>query len=87
VDRIHATFQTDFDDLIDVQIGPNRLSWLPNLIRLVRLESMERETILMGINGNGPYPQFVGASKDARSNLATISYQQFADRSDHLRLP
>ncbi len=67
------------DDAGDIEISPNRLSDLADLIRFVGLEPMQREAILVGIDGDRSDSQFVGGTEDANRNFAAIGNQQLPE--------
>ena len=60
VDRIDAVLLGERDDAGDVQVRPDRLARLADQIRLVRLEAVQGEAVLVRVDGDGANAQFVG---------------------------
>jgi hypothetical protein len=53
VDGIDFMLASQGDDAGDVEIGADRLAELADAIGLVRFEAMQRETVLVRVNGHG----------------------------------
>jgi hypothetical protein len=60
VDRVHPDFFGEIDDAGDIEIRADRFARLTDAIGLVRLETVKRETILMGIDRDRANAEFVG---------------------------
>ena len=67
------------DDRWNVQVRLDRLARLADEIGLVRLEAVQGVAVLMGINGDSPNPQLMGAAKHTDGNLAAIGDEQLGD--------
>jgi hypothetical protein len=79
VDRVGPVLLGDRDDLLDVQIT---LDGLPavlraDLVRLVGLEAVEREAVLVRVDGDRLEPKLRGRPEHADGDLAPVGNQQF----------
>jgi hypothetical protein len=74
---IHAFFFRERDDSRYVQIGLNRTLACADLVGFVGLETMQRQPILLRIDGHGPQPEFVRGTKDANGDFAAVGSEQF----------
>ena len=77
MDRVHALLLRDRDDALDVEIGADRSLPLADPVRFVRLETVEREAVFLGVDGDGAQAQFGGARKMRMAislRLAAISF-------------
>ena len=66
------------DDAGDVEIRADRALALADQIRLVRLEAVDREPVLLRVDGHGAEAQFGGRAKDADGDFAAVGDEQFA---------
>ena len=55
-------------------------------ISLIRLETMDGQPVLLGIDGDRPHPQFRRRAEHADGDLAAIGYQQFFRRGGRWRV-
>ena len=77
MDRVRAAFLGDPDDLGDGQIGRDRPQPLADPVGLVRLEAVQAQLVLLGIDGHRLLAQFVGRPHHADRNLAPVGDQDF----------
>src|SRR5437899_525534 len=76
--RIHVALDRQGHDPGDVEIGPDRLARAADQIGLVGLEAVQREAVLVAVDGHGADSQLVGAAEYADGNLAAVGHQQAA---------
>ena len=67
----------EVDDVLYVQIRGNRTFALADEIGLVRFESMDSESVLIGVDGYRSVSHFGRAPKDAHGDFASIGGKQF----------
>ncbi len=72
VNRVDLVFPGQGNDRIDVQISPNWLSWLPDQICLIGFEAMQCISVLVRVKADRANPQFMGATKHANRNFASV---------------
>ena len=77
MDRVDALLLGQRDDAVDVEIGLDRALALADQIGLVGLEAVQREAILLRIDGDGAHAQFVGGAEDADGDFAAIQCEEF----------
>src|SRR5262249_777693 len=82
MDGVDVVLAGEGDDALNVEVRPNRFARLADPVGFVRLEAVQREAILVRIDGDGPNAQFVRGTEHADGDLAPIGNQQFADRMD-----
>jgi hypothetical protein len=58
------------DDVGDVEVGLERLLALADQVALVGLEAVQREAVLVGVDGDGPDAEFGGGAHHADGDLA-----------------
>ena len=65
---------------VDVQVGANRFAatFGANQERFISLEAMQREPVLVTVDGHGPQPQLGAGTQAADGDLRTIGNQQLA---------
>src|SRR5262249_51420813 len=71
------------DDAGDVQVGANRFARPADLVRLIRLETMQREPVFMRIDRHRSHAEFMRRAKDADRDFAAVGDQEFTDRFWH----
>ena len=71
------------DDLVDGKIGFDRAFALADLIGLVRLEAMERELVLLGIDRDGGDAQFRRGPEHPDRDLGAVGHQKAAEGRGH----
>ena len=76
--RIGTAVARDADHLLDVQVGLHRLLPLADQVGLVGLETMQREAILVGIEGDGTDAELARRPQHADGDLAAVGHQQLA---------
>ncbi len=79
VDQISAMLPSQCDDTIDVEISGNRPLARANEVRLVSLEPVDAQAVLLRIDGNRAKIQFGGGPEDADGNLASVSDEQLLE--------
>jgi hypothetical protein len=67
------------DDLVHVQIGVHRVLTLADQIALVRLEAVEGEAVLVGIDRDGAEAQLRRRAEDPDGDLAPVRDQKFLE--------
>ena len=81
VDGIRPALAGDADDLIDVEIGAHRVPALPDLVRLVGFQSVQRRAILVGVDRDGAGSHLVGGAERADGDLSAIGDQDFREHA------
>jgi hypothetical protein len=77
MDEIDALLLRERHDAGDVQIRANRPLALADEVGFIRLEAMDGEAILLGVNGDGTKAELGGGAKDANGDLAAVGDEQF----------
>jgi hypothetical protein len=72
VDRIRFGVEGRLDDSRYVEVGRDGVAALADLVRLVRLLTVERVAVLIGIDRHGPDTELVRGAHRANSDLAAI---------------
>src|SRR5690606_41463781 len=75
VNRIHLGRLSDPDDVRDIQIGIDRRFTGTDEIAFVRLHPVQRETILLRIDGDRANAELSRRSHNADRNLAAVGDQ------------
>ena len=83
VDGVGAGGQRDADDLVDVEVGADRMTLLADLVRFVRLLPVERTPVLPGEHRDGARSQLEGRPECANGDLTAVRDQ---DLAEHLHL-
>src|SRR5207249_6367677 len=76
MNRDYFVFARQRDDVRDIEISSNRLTGLADGVGLVRLEAMEREAVLVGVDSHGADTELMRRPENANGNFATIGDQQ-----------
>ena len=71
------------DDIVDVEIGSQRLAGFADVIGFVGLEAVQGEAIFMRIDGHRANAQFVGRAKNANGDFTAVGDEKFADATNH----
>ena len=77
MNRVRSGLARDADDIVDRQIGLDRAEPLADPIGLVRLEAVQRDAVLVRIDGHGLEAELGAGAKNADRDLAAIGDQQF----------
>ncbi len=77
MNEIHALFLRQRNNAGNVQIRAHRPFAHANQVRLVRLEAMNGQPVLLRVNRHGPQPKLRGRAENANGNLAPIGDKQF----------
>ena len=72
MNRVNAAVLCQGDDPLDVEIGRDRTLVATYLIGFVRLEAVQAETILVGLDGGGAQSEFGSRAHDAGCDLAAV---------------
>ncbi|MCY1327479.1 hypothetical protein D9M69_130150 [compost metagenome] len=81
MDRIDFRMARDAQDVVDIEIGRQRLLALADQVALVSLEAMEGEAVFLGIDRHGPDIHLGRGPHDADRDLGTVGNQQRFDGS------
>ncbi len=81
MDRVGARQLGHADDLGDGQIGRDRPQPLADAIGLVRLEAVQAQLVLLGIDGDRLLAQLVGRAHHANGNLAPVRHQNLLEHA------
>ena len=79
MDRIDTRLFRDADDRGDVEVRLDRLAPLADLIRLIRLEAVQRVAVFMRVDGDRADAKFVSGSENSDGDFTTIGNEQLAD--------
>ena len=79
MDGVDARFLGHRDDALDVEIRGDRALALADEIGLVRLEAMDAEAVLLGVNGDGAQAQFGAGAENADGDFAAVGRHQFLE--------
>ena len=81
VNHRHALLFGQCHDALHIQVGADRALGGIQLVRLVRLESMDGKTILLGKNGYRRQAELGGGSKNTNRDFAAVCGHQFSKAS------
>src|SRR5512133_1514228 len=84
IDRIGIGLLGGTHDLVDVQVGPYRVSTFTDQIRLVRLDPVDGVSVLVWEYRHRPYAQLVCRAKGPYCDLTAISDQYLAEHGSNL---
>src|SRR5699024_2878373 len=84
VHGISAGFLGHPHDLGDVEIRTDRVPLLPDLIRLVCLQSVFGIAVLVGEHGHGLRAQLVGCAESTHGDLATVGDKHLVEHSNSI---
>ena len=73
------------NDVVDVEVGPQRLAGVADLVGFVGLEAVQGEAVLVRVNRDGADAQLVGRAEDADGDLAAVGGHQFLDGAQRRR--
>ena len=79
MDRVDPGVVGDPQDVLDVQVGGDRVLALADQEALVRLEAVQGEAVLVGVDGHRADAQLAGGAQDADRDLAAVRDQQLAE--------
>ncbi len=79
VDGVGARPAGGAHDLLDGEVGPHRMPRLPDLVRLVGLQPVQRVAVLVREHGDGARPEFVARPERADGDLSTVGDQHLAE--------
>ena len=79
MDRIGAAQPRHADVLVDLEIGLDRALALADEVRLVRLEAVERELVLLGVAGDGLDVELVRGAENADRDFAAVGDEDLLD--------
>ncbi len=85
MDGVGAGFLRDADDLGDRQISRDRPQPLADAVSLVRLEAVQAQLVLLGIDRHRLLAQLVRRPHHADRNLATVRNQDLAEHQKTFR--
>jgi hypothetical protein len=80
VDCVDLRLPRDTQDVVDVEIGGERLFAFADQIAFVRLEAVESKAVLLRIDGDRADVHLRGGTHDADGDFRAIGYQQGSDR-------
>ena len=85
MNRIGLGLARDADHLVDAEIGLHRLEPAAHQVAFVRLEAMQGEAVLVGIERHGADAELAGRAQHADGDLAAVGDQQFVERPAGVR--
>ena len=80
MDQVHALLGRQRDDPLDIEIGLHRPQPGAHQIRLVSLEPVQTEPVLLAVDGDGLESQLVGRAENPDSDLAPVQSKQLLHR-------
>ena len=83
MDRVRAAGLGHPDDFRDREIGTHRAQALADQIGLVRLEAVQRQLVLLGIDRDGLFPQLVRRPHHADRDLAPVRHKDLSKVGHH----
>ena len=79
MDGVHLILAGQRDDLLDVQVRPDRFVRVADQIGFVRLEAVERVPVIMRVHRHRADTQFMARAEDTDRDLATIGDEELLD--------
>ncbi len=76
MDHVDALLACEGDDALDVEIGADGAFVRADEVGFIRLEAMDAEPVLLGVNGHGAQAQLVGGAHDADGDFAAVRDEQ-----------
>ena len=77
-------------DAVDVQIGGDRALALTDQVRLIGLEAVNAEPVLLSVDGHGAQIEFGRRTEDAYRDLGAVGRQELPEwthgRQDDIRM-
>ena len=86
MDGVDVVIDREGDEGGDVEVGADRLAGFARLIRLVGLEAVQGETVLVRVDRDRADVQLVGRAEDADRDLAPVGDHELAQRPGGGRL-
>ena len=80
MDCVHVELLRQRDGALDIEIGADRLARFADTIGLVRLEAVQGEAVLVGVDRDRADAQLMGRAEHADGDFAAIGDQQLANR-------
>ena len=80
MNRIDLVLQAQINNGWDIQIGADGLSWFADRISFIGFEAVQREAILVGVDGDGTDSEFVGAAENPDRDFTAIGSKDSTDR-------
>src|SRR5215471_307496 len=80
MNRVDAMARGQSDDRFDIKVRSNRLARLSDQVRFVRLKSMQRVAIFVGVDGDGADAQLMRRTEHPDGNFAAVGHQQLTNR-------
>ena len=88
VDGVGSRFLRHAHDLGDIEVGPDRVPLLSDLVRLIGLQPMLGVAILVGEHGHGLRAELVSSAESTDGDLATVGDKHLSEHSNSfLRAP
>ncbi|MPM28182.1 hypothetical protein SDC9_74701 [bioreactor metagenome] len=81
VDRVGLGLLGRPDDLLDVEVGADRVALLADHVGLVRLDPVHRIAVLVREHGDGPRPEFDRGAERTDSDFATVGDQDLLEHA------
>ncbi len=72
MDGVHLLDLGEVDDLLDVEVGLQRIVILAHLVGLVRLIAVQGVAVFIGVDGDGADLELRSGPHDAYGDLATV---------------
>ncbi len=85
VDGVGARPARRADDLLDGQIGPDRVSRFADLVGLVGLQTVQRVAVLVREDGDGARTEFVARAERPDRDLAAVGDEHLAEHGRSLQ--
>ena len=75
MNHVHTALFRESHNSPDVEVGAHRPFSLPDHIRLVRLEPVNRKPVFLRVDGHGPHPEFGRGTEHPDGNLAADCHE------------
>ena len=72
MDRVHALFPRQPDNPVHIEVRLHRPLSRADQVRLIRLETVQRQPVLLRIDRNRPQPQLIGRAQNPYGNLTPV---------------
>ena len=79
VNGVCSGFLGHANDLVDVEVRPNRVPFVSDHVRFVSLEAVLRVAVFVGEDGDCGRAEFVGCAECAHRDFTAVGYQDFLE--------
>ena len=87
MNRIYLVQLGNFNDRVNIEVWFERIIILTDLVSLIGLVTVGRETIFSGVYADSAYAQLGGCPQDSYGDFTAVGDEDFVDISAHESIP